>query len=126
MSAPCNTSRVVPYPTSGPGYAYDAATEIPGASLVGSKRAVTPEQCMLACEASAPGCTSFFYNANLRRCHLMACPVGGWTCVHDDGLQSLSGSGLGPWAFYKSAAREGNDCVPGPNPAAQALLARTG
>lgn len=70
--------------------------------------------CMVACDVAAtrtaagPGaaqaCGGFFFNAALRRCHLIgACPIGAWTCIHDEALQSLQGTGIGPWTLYLSA-----------------------
>lgn len=72
----CTEGADVPYPAAAPGWAYDptgglqrAAAGGGAAADTGSRAPVSPQGCMQACEL-APGCDSFSYNPEQRKCFL--------------------------------------------------------
>ncbi|KAL4519468.1 hypothetical protein Ndes2526A_g01925 [Nannochloris sp. 'desiccata'] len=71
----CQEGKDVVYPFNAPGFSDDVIDALekhidsPWKGGVGSRVPVGPEQCMIAC-STAPGCDSFSYNPNQKRCFL--------------------------------------------------------
>jgi mannan endo-1,4-beta-mannosidase len=75
----CDEGRDVPWPAFAPGFAYDLTLESNVAKsgqakedeVLGSRAAVDPLRCVLACEMAA-GCDSFSFNSLQKKCFLKA------------------------------------------------------
>lgn len=95
----------VQYPPNAPGWAYDPTESLdrhkdsPWKGGLGSRVPVEPEQCMLACSV-APGCDSFAYNGEQKRCFLKS-GVSSDTCQASRHICAIWPFGIFYGATYK-------------------------
>lgn len=115
----CSEGRDVVYPEGAPGFQYDvtgALDRVKGGGQkdgYGSRSAVEPISCMLACNA-APGCDSFSYNAAQKRCFLKSgasrqtCGSAPTVCVSARGKTYSCGVWM---TYFKRQATGGSTAV---------------